>query len=720
MSVDMMPHVMSGEPAEDARSIVGGSNGQSKVSSHAFTQELAKAGKQVAGRSEDHEKLEAKEGSMEKVRVTRGSEQHKELLYWAQIMSLIEADGSVELPRGESSIPHIAAIERAVDRAGDELTFGMENLKLEPMALGAKQGAGTKAQAGERIALTLEQSAGGMEISQVMTQDGAPEPNPPTVEEFVLPSMVGQRSSELSMGHGAEVSSVAAKTTRSNTVVMDHLIGLDVRRQASDGIHSNAYRQARQGRWLADEVATGSSRGDASGIDATWGNGLLEKVLSLDEFEAKPRLDLANRIAPEADGDDLADRAAPVHRDGSEGVLDTLLSEEDHVEYLVDVLGEAATIIDESATTRSAVSQALASMEQGRSQPNGQSTTFGAKSMLAPVPNAARDAELGHVDRAILDEALHYQRAIARDLNSASSSLIHLASAQETESSKPGIDLGGDELFGHSDLPVANGGTEIGSTQTAQEGTSEPKRRLATALPSNRSTNRVSLQHESSSKSVDDGENTPLIGKNADEPIVVSVDYEDGVSSGRSVRDDEHIHLEKSDTKDMPPEVSGRGATDSFKHVATQINAKGRQTASAIPPRQIVEQVVKQVKLDATGEYGEIRLQLKPEHLGELQVKIATENGVVSAIFVAESHAVKSLIEAGLPQLKDQLMQQGLNIQDVAVHVGGDAPSGQSHAGRHDFGSTSNYPVRSIGAKSMAVASTIGRRNWGNTIDFRA
>ena len=36
------------------------------------------------------------------------------------------------------------------------------------------------------------------------------------------------------------------------------------------------------------------------------------------------------------------------------------------------------------------------------------------------------------------------------------------------------------------------------------------------------------------------------------------------------------------------------------------------------------------------------------EHLGELKIKVAVEHGVVSAEFVAETAAVKSIIEAHL------------------------------------------------------------------------
>ena len=171
--------------------------------------------------------------------------------------------------------------------------------------------------------------------------------------------------------------------------------------------------------------------------------------------------------------------------------------------------------------------------------------------------------------------------------------------------------------------------------------------------------------------------------------------------------------------QDLRPETSlGVAMNRDVVHDPRTFDAKHGTRPISVTPRQVMEQIVKAVEFDITGEYGEVRLQLKPEHLGELQVKIATNNGVVSATFVAESNTVKSLIEAGLPQLKDQLMQQGLSIQDVSVQVGGgDAhsrnlilgvpawPSSWSVGG---VGTTGDYPLyppccTAIGEASLTI-----------------
>ena len=140
-----------------------------------------------------------------------------------------------------------------------------------------------------------------------------------------------------------------------------------------------------------------------------------------------------------------------------------------------------------------------------------------------------------------------------------------------------------------------------------------------------------------------------------------------------------------------------------------------------VNPRRVVEQIVRGVELNVKGENGEIRLQLKPDSLGEVEVRIATNNGIVSAEFIAESQRVKSLIEAGLPQLKQQLMDQGLNIQGLSVQVGGGNTYGRDPYPR---GAETDVPGtwRQSGSRLVqgAAGGTQARQyRWGSTIDYR-
>ncbi len=109
--------------------------------------------------------------------------------------------------------------------------------------------------------------------------------------------------------------------------------------------------------------------------------------------------------------------------------------------------------------------------------------------------------------------------------------------------------------------------------------------------------------------------------------------------------------------------VSSGGATLSAK--PTEIQAQATPDVY-----QVVDQIVEQAKIITKQQNTEMIMQLKPEHLGELTLKVAVENGVVNASFHSNNPEVRSLIEASLPQLKQELANTGLKVDNVSVYAG--------------------------------------------------
>ena len=96
-------------------------------------------------------------------------------------------------------------------------------------------------------------------------------------------------------------------------------------------------------------------------------------------------------------------------------------------------------------------------------------------------------------------------------------------------------------------------------------------------------------------------------------------------------------------------------------------------TAQTTDQHNIVAQVVDRARLYLRpANNSEMVLQLRPEHLGELTLKISVENGLVSAAFHSDNREVRQAIEASLPQLKQELTQQGIKLDNVGVFSGSD------------------------------------------------
>ncbi|HHY09839.1 MAG TPA: hypothetical protein GX528_04645 [Firmicutes bacterium] len=91
-----------------------------------------------------------------------------------------------------------------------------------------------------------------------------------------------------------------------------------------------------------------------------------------------------------------------------------------------------------------------------------------------------------------------------------------------------------------------------------------------------------------------------------------------------------------------------------------------------LDPRETQEffpKIVKQIESLVKDERSEVRIQLKPDYLGEMKIKIALERGLMTAEFVVENERVREIIAANLPHLRTALQSQGGNVAQMAVNV---------------------------------------------------
>ncbi len=83
----------------------------------------------------------------------------------------------------------------------------------------------------------------------------------------------------------------------------------------------------------------------------------------------------------------------------------------------------------------------------------------------------------------------------------------------------------------------------------------------------------------------------------------------------------------------------------------------------------IMDQIVASVKVNLSDDTNEMLIQLRPEHLGKLAFSLTSQQGVITASFMADNPAVKELIEANLAQLRVSLQEQGITIDKLEVVV---------------------------------------------------
>ncbi len=118
--------------------------------------------------------------------------------------------------------------------------------------------------------------------------------------------------------------------------------------------------------------------------------------------------------------------------------------------------------------------------------------------------------------------------------------------------------------------------------------------------------------------------------------------------------------------------VQGTSQTNasSFIQNLARSDAMRSDLMRGVDPQEVVNQLVERVRITAGGTVNEVRMTLRPEHLGDVTLKVITENGLVTAQFTAENQRVKEIIESNFNNLKTVLQDQGLNISGLSVSVG--------------------------------------------------
>lgn len=121
---------------------------------------------------------------------------------------------------------------------------------------------------------------------------------------------------------------------------------------------------------------------------------------------------------------------------------------------------------------------------------------------------------------------------------------------------------------------------------------------------------------------------------------------------------------------------------------------------------EIVNQVIDKAKIELGPMKNSMTMQLTPENLGKINLKISTERGIVIASIVAENEAVKEVIENNLQQLKNALEEKGFGVQNLNVSVGKEKGKDNSKNGSSKESNKEGKNIDKLGQNK--VKATVG------------
>ena len=124
-----------------------------------------------------------------------------------------------------------------------------------------------------------------------------------------------------------------------------------------------------------------------------------------------------------------------------------------------------------------------------------------------------------------------------------------------------------------------------------------------------------------------------------------------------------------------PVAVSATTLITTFATALEQSQASTAETTvRPAVERAIVDQIVQNAVIALRNSQQEFRIQLKPDFLGAMEVRVSMDNGVVAVRMSVESAATRQLIDNNIGQLRQAFGADQVRVEHVPSFVASDAP----------------------------------------------
>ena len=209
------------------------------------------------------------------------------------------------------------------------------------------------------------------------------------------------------------------------------------------------------------------------------------------------------------------------------------------------------------------------------------------------------------------------------------------------------------------------------------------------------------LKVEAGSEGIQPGDNPPVTDAILDRQPKDRPEVETGKQPKSSVRADSG-GLDAAKAKGQRPEGKRAGPdpeTVSLKPEAVQYDtqaegpktgrwadigqdmqsrqAQGQEQATTDFGAEVINQVTEKMRVMLGARKSEISLQLVPESLGRVKVKLTVTDGILTGRIVVQNDETRALIQSNIVRLQENLEQQGIPVSKFLVDVGRDGGHGQ-------------------------------------------
>ncbi|MBU1105477.1 MAG: flagellar hook-length control protein FliK [Candidatus Riflebacteria bacterium] len=155
---------------------------------------------------------------------------------------------------------------------------------------------------------------------------------------------------------------------------------------------------------------------------------------------------------------------------------------------------------------------------------------------------------------------------------------------------------------------------------------------------------------------------------------------------------------------------AGNGNNGFSSHTGTSASSmSSAKPATPVPAaNQIFSQMLEKAEYLKTQNGSKIlNMEINPGELGKLEMELTSKDGTLSARISAESALAKARLDELAPQIKEQLLSQGVNLTEITVDISSKNPDERS---RDQMSGGQNKSTRILAANKDAAEAII-RKN---------
>lgn len=105
------------------------------------------------------------------------------------------------------------------------------------------------------------------------------------------------------------------------------------------------------------------------------------------------------------------------------------------------------------------------------------------------------------------------------------------------------------------------------------------------------------------------------------------------------------------------------------KNSVADVSTTQSATGYTSNTREIMDQILDNIKIHITPNVDSLEMQLHPQSLGTVHVQLVNHAGEISAQFHVQNEAVKNAVETQMMELKEALNEQGVKVEAIEVSV---------------------------------------------------